>query len=288
MSPRELRWSAWLMAAALLAGHGKSTAATKKKDKVSPRDTAASQLPPAGEEIVFEVRHCNYAWGATNKGFFVNARGQVKRFDYFDAPGQSRYSTLPPKPTHADLLKSFGAHPEVVSVVPAGELVAKRALVSAARDAPLACASACADAGGTGFEAWVVDKAGVYSKILLVDNGDIACRNLSPVAGEIAAWLQKITGMRDNDCRLPDRACTHEPCAAGLDCFSPDWCRSVLECSWCRGEPCVEGPDGSKHCTMGNFGCADDAGCSCHGDAICPGGKADCRELADGSLTCRH
>jgi len=246
--------------------------------------------PPAGEEIVFEVRHSNYAWGRTSQGFFINARGEVKQFDYFDVPRQPRYPPqLPPEPLHIDLLKSFGAHPKTVSIVPETELAAQRALVPAARDAPLVCGGACNDAGGLSFDAWVMDNMGVYSQIQLGTDGDIACRSLSPAAGRILDWLATVTKTQDpRFCQLPARECKQAPCAGGRECFSVTYCESVPDCDWCKDHVCVEGPDGKKHCTEGGYRCGAREGCVSKCGNICPGGPADCRQGAGGALTCRH
>src|SRR5689334_23351922 len=97
----------------------------------------ALAAPP--DQIVFEVRHTNYAWGAVNHGFFITARGEIKRFNYFDRPNQPRFATLPDEPSHADLMKTYGAHPVTVGRVPADELAAQRRRVPAARGGALVC-----------------------------------------------------------------------------------------------------------------------------------------------------
>lgn len=188
-------------------------------------------LGPDGEEVVFQVHHANFAWHRTSRGFFINARGEVRRFDSFDTPDQVRYPLhLPPNPRHADLLKSFGAHPELVSVVPAAELAAQRALVQAARNAPLVCGQAAKDAGGIGYLAWVMNGDGVYSPVRLGERGDVSCRSLSPAGERVQAWLQTVTGM--DSLGLPARTCKTRPCSRGEECFSVTYCESVPDCSW--------------------------------------------------------
>jgi hypothetical protein len=246
-------------------------------------------LGPDGEEIVFQVHHANFAWGRTSRGFFINARGEVRRFDSFDTPDQVRYPLyLPPNPRHADLLKSFGARPELVSVVPAAELATQRALAQAARNAPLVCGQAAIDAGGIGYQAWVMRGDGVYLPIRLGNEGDVSCRSLSPAGERVKAWLQTVTGM-DSLGPILARTCEERPCRSGKECFSVTYCESVADCSWCdSGTVCVEGPDGKKRCSLGDRPHCNDPTCACFGHAVCPGGDGDCRTTTGGTLTCRY
>ena len=247
-------------------------------------------LGPDGEEIVFQVARANFAWGRTSRGFFINARGEVRRFDSFDTPDQVFYPLdLPPNPRHADLLKSFGAHPAMVSVVPAAELAAQRALAQAARNAPLVCGQAAKDLGGIDYQAWFMNGDGVYSPVRLGEEGNVSCRSLSPAGERVKAWLQTVTGMGSLGLQLPARTCKARPCSGGEECFSETYCESVLDCGWCEGSTvCVEGTDGKKHCSMGDRPDCKDRTCTCFGHAICPGGDGDCREATGGALTCRY
>lgn len=210
-------------------------------------------LGPDGEEIVFQVDQANFAWGRTSRGFFINVRGEVRRFDSFDTPNQVRYPLyLPPNPRQADLLRSFGAHPEMVSVLPAAELAAMRALAQAARNAPLVCGQTAMDAGGIRYQAWFMNGDGVYSRVQLGGEGDVSCQSLSPTGERVKAWLQTVTGMGSLGLQLLGRTCKARPCSGGEECFSVTYCKSIPDCSWCQGSSvCVEGPDGKKHCSIG-------------------------------------
>jgi hypothetical protein len=245
---------------------------------------------PDGEEIVFQVTHANFAWGRVSEGFFINGRGEVRRFDSFDSKDHERYPlALPPKPRHGDLLKSYGLHPEVVSVLPAAEVAAYQALAQVARNAPLVCGQTAMDAGGTGYQAWVMGGDGVYSAIEIGGEGDISCRTLSPAGMRVKRWLQRVTGMTSYMGELPARDCKARPCGRGEDCFSVTFCKAVPDCSWCHdGTACVEGPDGAKHCSLGDRWRCNDQSCGCFGHAICPGGEQDCRQASGGALTCKH
>jgi hypothetical protein len=247
-------------------------------------------LGPDGEAIVFQVSHANFAWGRVSEGFFINARGEVWRFDSFDREDQVRYPlALPPNPRHADLLKSFGAHPKMVATVPAATLAAQQALAQAARNAPLVCGQAAMDAGGIGYQAWLMSGDGVYSSIRLGAEGDVSCRSLSPAGQQVKRWLESTTGMRSVGTALPARICKARPCSPGADCFSVTYCESVPNCNWCDGSTvCVEGPDGKKHCSIGDRWRCNDDPCRCFGHAVCPGGDGDCRKLAGGAVTCTH
>ena len=245
-------------------------------------------LGPDGEEIVFQVHHAN--WARTSYGVFINARGEVRRFDSFDTPDQVRYPlNLPPNPRHADLLKSFGAHPKMVFVLPAADLAAYRALAQEARNAPMVCIPAATDAGGTGYQAWAMNGDGVYSSIELGQEGDVSCRNLSPAGQRVRAWLRTVTGIGSSDPRFPARTCRVRPCTFGKDCFSVTYCEYVPDCSWCEGSTvCVEGTLGRKHCSLAYRSQCAGSPCACFGSAICPGGLGDCREATGGALTCRY
>jgi hypothetical protein len=253
----------------------------------SPRE---SILGPDGEEVVFQVHHANFAWARVSRGFFINRRGEVRRFDSFDSKDHERAPlALPPTPRHGDLLKSYGQHPEVVSVLPAAEVAAYQALAQAARDAPLVCGQTAEDMGGTGYQAWVMGRDGVYSSIRLGGEGDISCRSLSPAGARVKRWLQKVTGMASHGHGLPARDCKAPPCARGEDCFSVTYCKSVPNCGWCDGSTvCVEGPDGGKHCSFGYHSQCNEDSCRCFGHVICPGGDSDCRQASGGALTCRR
>jgi len=252
--------------------------------------TSEPILGPDGEEIVFQIDQANFAWGRTSRGFFINARGEVRRFDSFDTPDQVRYPLyLPPNPRHADLLKSFGAHPEMVSVVPVADLAAQQALAQAARNAPLVCGQAAMDAGGTGYKAWVMNGDGEYSAVRLGEEGDVSCRSLSPAGERVKNWLQTVTGTGSLGLQLAARTCKARPCRGGEECFSVTYCESVPDCSWCEASTvCVEGPDGKKHCSIGDRPYCKGSPCSCFGHAICPGGEGDCREATGSALTCRY
>jgi hypothetical protein len=171
----------------------------------------------------------------------------------------------------------------------AAELAAMRALAQAARNAPLVCGQTAIDAGGIGYQAWFMNGDGVYSRVRLGGEGDVSCQSLSPAGERVKAWLQTVTGMGSLGLQLPGRTCKARPCSGGEECFSVTYCRSVLDCSWCQGSSvCVEGPDGKRHCSIGDRpGCSDHT-CSCFGNAICPGGAGDCREATGGALTCQY
>ena len=193
---------------------------------------------------------------------------------------------LPHNPRHADLLKSFGAHPKMVFVLPAADLAAYRALAQEARNAPMVCIPAAMDAGGTGYQAWAMNGDGVYSSIELGQEGDVSCRNLSPAGQRVRAWLRTVTGIGSSDPRFPARTCRVRPCSFGKDCFSVTYCEYVPDCSWCEGSTvCVEGTLGRKHCSLAYHSQCTGSPCACFGNAICPGGPGDCREATGGALT---
>lgn len=246
-------------------------------------------LGPDGEEIVFQVSRTNSAWGRTSRGFFIKARGEVWRFDSFDTADQVRYPlALPPNPRHEDLLKSYGAHPEMVAGLPAAEIAKHHVLAQAARNAPLVCGPAAADAGGIDYLAWVMKGEGAYSVIRLGSEGNVSCRGLSADGEKVRRWLQRVTGLDSLGLQLPARDCKARPCHHGGDCFSVTYCESVPDCNWCDAdEVCVEGPNGTKHCSIGDRWRCNDHPCRCFGHAVCPGGEGDCREVAGGAVTCR-
>jgi hypothetical protein len=252
----------------------------------APSEPSEPILGPYGEEIVFQVHQVS--WARVSQGFFINARGEVWRFDSFDTPQQVRYPlALPPNPRHADLLKSFGAHPQMVVTLPAAVLDEYRALAQAARNAPLVCIEPADDAVGTGYLAWVMNGDGAYSCIKL--GGDSSCRSLSPAGEQVTAWLRTLTGMGSRVLRPPGRTCRARPCKGGRECFSVTYCEYVPDCSWCNGSTtCVEGTVGRKHCSTPYDPQCKDSPCACLGDAICPGAKGDCREATGGALTCQY
>ena len=249
-----------------------------------------ARLPSAAEQMVFEIRVSNFALGAYSEGYFITAGGQVKKFDYFDDKPRRCCVIQTERPSHADVLKQFGARPRVVARIPPAELAVQRAKIPATRAGALVCASTCYDAGGLSTTAWIVDEQGIYSRVGLGEGGDIHAEPGARGGGAIVAWLRARPELsafyRNEYCSLPDRVCKGEPCvrAPGRDCVNPMYCASVPDCRWCEGGVCVTAADGSKHCTYGEPRCGN-VRCACQG-AVCAGGPAFCRDLPDGSIAC--
>jgi hypothetical protein len=184
-------------------------------------------------------------------------------------------------------MRTYGLHPQAVSVVRAAELTARASQAAAALDGARVCRSVCNDAGSVDATAWKLGEDGTYTQIPLEEDGDVACKNLAPEAEEVAAWLRKLVGVASRHCRYSSGPCPRDPTAPPPNFLEPppvcDW---VPDCSACGGKLCVRGPEGRKHCSMPDSRCGADRTCACQGAALCVGGKSYCHDLPGGILAC--
>ena len=140
---------------------------------------------------IFDVTYSNQAWGYVLRGWFIDERGDIYRFDHSDAPWTADADTL----SEAALLEKFSHGRRLAGHVPADELADMIALLPEAAAGTLTPVELrCADGGTTTDQAWVRLASGhAYARVLIHQRGDLWRANLSPAAATIYEWLSKAT-----------------------------------------------------------------------------------------------
>jgi hypothetical protein len=278
--------------------------------------TASSSLaepavPAPGQRYLFEMTRENFAWGATLKGAYVTADGNVYRYDYYGSNAQAGccpFHDAVPGMTEQQVTEKYGSGPQLVATVDRATLLAKYALVGPSRGGMLLRQSFCADYGQERAVAWIYDStAARYTPVVLAAEGDTAVRNTAPEADALAAWMRSLVGdTMTGACAFRTKRCAGQPCpgapacstvtvpvsdnAAGCleSCNVAEWCESVADCSACAlgQQACLIDQQGGKHCAKWYPGCQQGVSCDCAGDNLCAAGAAACRGTPETGLRC--
>ena len=260
--------------------------------------------PTPGQEILFEVRYENHAWGHEASGVFINRNGEVYTYDASDVdPGDS--TQVFAGMTEDEISARYGDAPTLLTKLDESTLLDKFSFVGAAQLGSLLSDTICADAGSTDYVAWLYDAATeLYTPVALGTEGDRWVQNTAPEAASLMAWLRGFSGT-STSCQRTLGPCGGTlcpevpPCEDGMvptfptqqgcmnRCFPPTFCDFVDNCSVCDAAQlrCMLDQAGRRHCLGWIPGCSENIDCSCGGDALCAGGASYCR-LSGTTFSC--
>lgn len=148
----------------------------------------------ANPQILFGYHQTNFAWGAIQRGWFVDGQGNVKRYNLtvterstWREPDEAGYMDK------LDLEFNYGLATKTVAVVPEAELKEKTALAAdlgtpGEVSQPVHVAY---DAGNVELVCYLWDDGRQqYRKVLLFRSGDYHQTNHNPKAQELVDWLR--------------------------------------------------------------------------------------------------
>jgi hypothetical protein len=158
---------------------------------------ACSETPfearaPAGQLILFEVEHVNFAWGLAWRGIYVDRSGNVFSYDHSHEPWSL---TAQETFTEDELLGKYSFNRELVATLDSTVVLERATLITHASLGSLSeLEYPCADAGGTRYTAFTYDEAtGLYREVLLRVEGDLYRENESRSARLLYQWLEEVT-----------------------------------------------------------------------------------------------
>jgi hypothetical protein len=177
---------------------------------------------PAGQLILFQVEHVNFAWGLAWRGVYVDRSGNVFSYDHSHEPWSL---TAQETFTEEELLGKYSFDRELVNTLDSTIVLEKALLIAdASRGSLSELEYPCADAGGSRYTAFTYDNAtGVYREVLLRAEGDLFRENESGSAKALFGWLEEVTEgefgiagcdpavRREKDDRVPEESFETEP-----------------------------------------------------------------------------
>lgn len=141
--------------------------------------------------VLLEIDYQNYAFKATNFGFYIDNNGDVYRWDRNGVPWELQDSTtIYP----GDLSDKYLPIRTVISTVPKSDLTNISAQIAAAADGPFSTPKhQCADAGTLTYRAFKPEtNPERLTVILLRQEGDIAQQNTSAAAQSLIAYIRSL------------------------------------------------------------------------------------------------
>ncbi|MEE9443657.1 MAG: dockerin type I repeat-containing protein [candidate division Zixibacteria bacterium] len=154
-----------------------------------------SQCPNLNQEFLFEIGYINFAWGKVKRGYFVDSRGSVFKYNY--NPEDIFFSASILDTVTSDILKErYNHNLEFIGFVNSESLTEMRNLIpQLAEGVLLPRAHRCYDAGTMTSVAYKYDESSdKYFPILIEQCGDWAQKNPVPEAEILQDWLSDITG----------------------------------------------------------------------------------------------
>ncbi len=147
--------------------------------------------PKQTAEVVFDVIQENYAWGYRFDGIYVDASGDLYRFQWRE--GAARPSERRDSLTAGQLEALHAVNRRLIRRLPADSLAMMRALAEKASTGPWSdTTTAGADMGSTEYSIYRPDASGRYRRIGLRLRGDMRYDNRSEAAAELADWLDRL------------------------------------------------------------------------------------------------
>lgn len=137
---------------------------------------------------LFSCNRANFAWGAIAYGHVLDDRGQIWFYDLG--------KTWSPQPAGDGLYLRAGLTERFRNPVLESRRVRRAKLAAMLKKAELARSGRLEerqvshDAGGSGCEAYLWERADAYQVVELGTDGDISIKNTAPEAGELKQWLQ--------------------------------------------------------------------------------------------------
>jgi hypothetical protein len=142
------------------------------------------------DRVLLEIEYINYAFTPTYFGWFIDASGQVFRYDQevSDAPNPNIEEWTPD-----ELIEKFNVFFEVGSR-PLSEIAGLDAQIEAAAAGTLSAPKMeCADAGTLTYRAFTYDRDDdLYRSVLLRVEGDVARENTSQAAQQLIAYIRSL------------------------------------------------------------------------------------------------
>lgn len=148
------------------------------------------------QKFLFESSYTNHAWGYQHDGIYIDNQGNVYRYAYQkgDKPWLPQSNSF----TEQELEEKYSHGRKLVKTIDSKELLEKYRLIGqASKERYSKRLGGGADQGAIVSSCYVYDEAtGSYKAIELGVEGDWTYENLSPVARELAEWLESLSGRR--------------------------------------------------------------------------------------------
>ncbi len=146
------------------------------------------------ENAIFEVEHGNHAWSRAHHGFYIDAEGNVYKYNY---------GNYKPEPEH-----------ERVGTVSFAVLSEKAALIEEASSGEIVETSVACDAGATDYLAYFFNPVTQTRKrVLLFADGNQVKKNTSSAANALTDWLKSVLEQFDPSYKPQDNRSIHEKIA---------------------------------------------------------------------------
>jgi hypothetical protein len=268
-----------------------------------PDATAAPPVSRVPTDLLILFESWQYVWGppgmSSTSTIYVLSDGTVWRHDD-RAPLAGDAAAAQPIP--APLAKVGFAGAQVATVDPT-TLASKYGLLGLARRGSLVFDLGVVDGGWWSDGVLYDGDAGAPRYVPL--NGDNVA-NTTAEARALAGWLQSLGGAPTATVQLI--SCVGAPCTGAPGCsadevpMTSDLARGCLDfcgaagncdvvdsCGACAGRICVVDRTGQPYCSRPSqydTACTGTYNCECAGDAVCAGGKADCRGSVATGFTC--
>ncbi len=146
---------------------------------------------PESQPVLFEYRHVNHAWGYTEQGWLINARGDVRTYNLPESyiiPDSSGYISL------EGLIQNLSQCDSTIQNIGGDDLEYYAGFISGASSGEVGKAeNIAADAGGSVLSCYLYDpEKDMYQYIFLASSGDWQQSNDTPEAEILVEWMRSI------------------------------------------------------------------------------------------------
>ncbi len=180
---------------------GGSPAPNNLNDTLGYPDSGFHDIPADSEQVLFEIAYFNAAWGLQQKGTYIDAAGNIYKYDKHRLWEHRRDHQY----THKQLMEKFNQK-EPFGSVNMKELMEMRELIKGAAQESLVEYSCCRDAGTLTYLGYIYLGHGEYQAVPLYQSGDTSGENPSEAAMTLSQWLYSTNGGKGN-LYLDDKFC---------------------------------------------------------------------------------